>query len=286
MLLQRRLSHGLASPSPRCINTQSREPLRPSSRRRNNTVPASSAGDASGGSNSGDAPQAVALTRSFPSVEYTFVLAGFLKILTIGGLANTAPVDTVRTLAGQMAPWFMVPVSLVMCLVAKLVVDNGLQESKRFMAALLAFLVFMYFGLYRLFYKMDVVAELPMRAKPNMSGPMAKLRAQLGDREIGAPPGVGVLQTGDSRSYVTKGKKGYGAVDDFAYYEGRYASDVAAEALLTREERLAKQAGGATPGEEAEATGEFWSRPGTKVARRRVKPVRLHGPLTEDATEQ
>jgi hypothetical protein len=43
----------------------------------------------------------ISLARRIPGVEYTFVLAGFLKILTIGGLAYSAPVETLRTAAGE-----------------------------------------------------------------------------------------------------------------------------------------------------------------------------------------
>ena len=44
----------------------------------------------------------VSLAGRFPRVEYTFVLAGFLKILTLGSLAHSAPVDTIRTAAGRI----------------------------------------------------------------------------------------------------------------------------------------------------------------------------------------
>lgn len=45
-------------------------------------------------------PFQISLLRRMPRIEYTFVLAGFLKILTIGSLAYSAPVDTLRTAAG------------------------------------------------------------------------------------------------------------------------------------------------------------------------------------------
>jgi hypothetical protein len=38
-----------------------------------------------------------------------------------------------------------------------------------------------------------VVEQLPRRPRPLMPGRMAEVRAQLGDREIGAPGGRGVL---------------------------------------------------------------------------------------------
>lgn len=43
----------------------------------------------------------ISLARRIPGIEYTFVLAGFLKILTIGSLAYSAPVETLRTAAGE-----------------------------------------------------------------------------------------------------------------------------------------------------------------------------------------
>ena len=36
-----------------------------------------------------------------PTIGYTFVLAGFLKIMTVVGLANSAPQDTIRTALGE-----------------------------------------------------------------------------------------------------------------------------------------------------------------------------------------
>jgi hypothetical protein len=42
----------------------------------------------------------IALVRKFPAAGYTFVLAGFLKILTMGAVATGAPNDAVRTAAG------------------------------------------------------------------------------------------------------------------------------------------------------------------------------------------
>ncbi len=46
--------------------------------------------------------------RRLPGPEITFVLAGFLKIVTIGGLAQSAPVDAIRTAAGasRVVCWF------------------------------------------------------------------------------------------------------------------------------------------------------------------------------------
>ncbi len=50
---------------------------------------------------------------------YTFVLAGFLKVVTVGGLALSAPVDAARTAFGKASPYLMVPVGLGMCWLAK-----------------------------------------------------------------------------------------------------------------------------------------------------------------------
>jgi hypothetical protein len=61
----------------------------------------------------------VALLTRFNGVGYTFVLAGFLKIVTVGGLAASSPVDTARTAFGKASPYLMVPVGLAMCWVAK-----------------------------------------------------------------------------------------------------------------------------------------------------------------------
>jgi hypothetical protein len=54
----------------------------------------------------------ISLVRKFPGVGYTFVLAGFLKILTIGAVATTAPNDAVRTAAGEMSRYLLIPVGL------------------------------------------------------------------------------------------------------------------------------------------------------------------------------
>jgi hypothetical protein len=61
----------------------------------------------------------VALLTRFNGIGYTFVLAGFLKIVTVGGLAVSSPVDTARTAFGKASPYLMVPVGLGMCWVAK-----------------------------------------------------------------------------------------------------------------------------------------------------------------------
>lgn len=43
----------------------------------------------------------VTLARKWPGLEYTFVLAGFLKIMTLGYIASSAPAECVRTSFGE-----------------------------------------------------------------------------------------------------------------------------------------------------------------------------------------
>jgi hypothetical protein len=61
----------------------------------------------------------VTLVSRFNGVGYTFVLAGFLKIVTVGGLTLSAPTDVARTAFGKATPYLMIPVGLGMCWVAK-----------------------------------------------------------------------------------------------------------------------------------------------------------------------
>lgn len=61
----------------------------------------------------------VTLLSRFNGVGYTFVLAGFLKIMTVGGLTLSTPTDVARTAFGKATPYLMVPVGLGMCWVAK-----------------------------------------------------------------------------------------------------------------------------------------------------------------------
>mmetsp|Transcript_25193 Transcript_25193/g.68456 ORF Transcript_25193/g.68456 Transcript_25193/m.68456 type:complete len:298 (+) Transcript_25193:67-960(+) len=195
------------------------------------TLQASSGGSSTPGDDQG--PKAISLARRMPSIEYTFVLAGFLKILTIGGLAYSAPVETLRTAAGQISPYLMVPVGLGMCFVAKVIVDNNLQESRRFTAGLVAFLIFMYFGLYKLLYRYDPSAELPRRTQPVSSSPVARVRAGAGDREIGGPDGEGIMLR-NSRAYKKKAGRA-GTFDDAAYFDGQYASEMQAPPRLQQQ---------------------------------------------------
>lgn len=69
----------------------------------------------------------VSLSGRFTGVGYTFVLAGFLKIVTLGGLAASAPVDTARTAFGKASPYLMVPVGLGLCWVAKQVLVRAMH---------------------------------------------------------------------------------------------------------------------------------------------------------------
>eukprot|EP00775_Hariotina_reticulata_P003249 gene3249-3527_t len=102
-----------------------------------------SAAVSSGGSAGGQS--AVALLTRFNGIGYTFVLAGFLKIVTLGGLASSAPVDMARTTLGKASPYLMVPVGL---------------------------------GLYA------PDGEWVRRPRPRLPGRMSELRAQLGDRDL------------------------------------------------------------------------------------------------------
>jgi hypothetical protein len=67
----------------------------------------------------------VTLLSRFNGVGYTFVLAGFLKIMTVGGLSLSAPTDVARTAFGKATPYLMVPVGLGMCWIAKQVGEAG-----------------------------------------------------------------------------------------------------------------------------------------------------------------
>lgn len=46
-------------------------------------------------------PLQIALTSRMPPIGYTFILAGFLKIMTMGALVSSAPQDAVRTALGE-----------------------------------------------------------------------------------------------------------------------------------------------------------------------------------------
>lgn len=61
----------------------------------------------------------MSLGRKIPGVGYTFLLAGMLKVLTLGGLAMSAPVEASRTAAGKVSSYLLVPVGLGMAWLAK-----------------------------------------------------------------------------------------------------------------------------------------------------------------------
>lgn len=71
----------------------------------------------------------VTLVSRFNGVGYTFVLAGFLKMVTVGGLTLSAPTDVARTAFGKATPYLMIPVGLGMCWVAKQVCNLPVKES-------------------------------------------------------------------------------------------------------------------------------------------------------------
>ncbi len=64
-----------------------------------------------------------------PGPGYTFALAGFLKIMTMGGLAVAAPNEAMRTAIGQYSQYLMVPVGLGLCWLAKQVCLSGIGIS-------------------------------------------------------------------------------------------------------------------------------------------------------------
>jgi len=96
---------------------------------------AGAASAAGGGGGGGGGGQAVSLARRVPGVEYTFLLAGALKIMTLGAVATGAPTDVARTVAGKYSPYLLVPVGLAAAWLAKTIADAGLQESRRCAAA-------------------------------------------------------------------------------------------------------------------------------------------------------
>lgn len=98
-------------------------------------------------------PQEVSLVRRFPGVGYTFMLAGALKIMTVGWIATGAPRECVRTAAGQYGQFLLLPIGLLLCFIAKKIVDAGLHENGRFMTFVLGLTAFAYVGLYPLFYR-------------------------------------------------------------------------------------------------------------------------------------
>ena len=63
----------------------------------------------------------ISLTRQVPGVGYTFLLAGFLKIMTLGTLAVSAPNEATRTAFGKVSSYLLVPVGLGLAWFAKVV---------------------------------------------------------------------------------------------------------------------------------------------------------------------
>eukprot|EP00879_Flechtneria_rotunda_P002058 GHRR01002237.1.p1 GENE.GHRR01002237.1~~GHRR01002237.1.p1 ORF type:complete len:227 (+),score=99.70 GHRR01002237.1:1460-2140(+) len=141
----------------------------------------------------------------------------------LGGLMTSAPVDMARTALGKASPYLMVPVGLGLCWVAKQVVDSGLHESKRFLQIMTGVLVVLYLGLVKLLYRYEPRGEMVRRPRPRLPGPLAEMRAELGDKELLA----GGADFADSRLYMPErlGKELY---DDIAWYEGRYPSQLGA----------------------------------------------------------
>lgn len=71
----------------------------------------------------------MSLGRKIPGVGYTFLLAGMLKVLTLGGLAMSAPVEASRTAAGKVSSYLLVPVGLGMAWLAKQVSCRGVKKG-------------------------------------------------------------------------------------------------------------------------------------------------------------
>ncbi|KAF8073017.1 rpsQ [Scenedesmus sp. PABB004] len=224
---------------------------------------------AGGGGGGGGGGQTVALLRRYNGVGYTFVLAGFLKIVTVGGLAMSAPVDTARTAFGKASPYLMVPVGLAMCWFAQQVVETGLHENGKFLRYLVGTLVLLYLGLVKLMFKYEPDSEWVRRPRPRLPGPMAELRAELGDKDLLA--GAGSLA--DSRSYLPE-RPSRDMYDDVAWYEGRYPSQAAPrEAARGRGSgaaRLSARAAAAAAASETDdygaASGRGSPRPGPDAA--------------------
>lgn len=102
-----------------------------------------------------EAPKEVSLVRRVPGVGYTFILAGLLKIMTIGWIATSAPIECVRTAAGQYAQYLLLPIGMLLCFVAKRIVDSGLHENGRFMAFLLGSVALLYVCLPGILYRYE-----------------------------------------------------------------------------------------------------------------------------------
>jgi hypothetical protein len=108
-----------------------------------------------GGGGSGSGSNTYALTLRTYGPGHTFVLAGFLKILTLGAVTSGAPAGAHRTAAGEISPMLLVPVSLALCWAAKQAVDSRLVDEPGFYPGLVAVLALAYFGLTPLLYRYD-----------------------------------------------------------------------------------------------------------------------------------
>lgn len=116
-------------------------------------APTGAGGGGGGAAGSGGSTAALTLRTYGPG--HTFVLAGFLKILTIGSVAAGAPAGAYRTAAGEISPYLLVPVSLGLCAAAKWAVDTRAVDEPGFLPGLAAVLALVYFGLTPLLYRYD-----------------------------------------------------------------------------------------------------------------------------------
>jgi len=178
-------------------------------------------------------------------VGYTFLLAGFLKIMTLGTLAVSAPNEATRTAFGKVSSYLLVPVGLGLAWFAKVAVESGLNESKKFLRWMVAILVIAYFVLAKLLFKYTPNMEVVNRPRSRLPGPLGDVRSRLGDKELavgGSMVGAGAGTMGDSRAYqLDKPDQDKYMYDDVAWYEGRYPSQLqegAAEGRLGRGNRL------------------------------------------------
>lgn len=124
------------------------------------------------GEQQNEGPKAASLALPRPSIGYTFALAGFLKILTMSTLLQSAPAGAIRSAAGEASQYLLVPGALLMAWVAKQIVDRGLQESPRFLAGLAGVCLCLYLGLYKVLYRYDPAAyvnNLPPAKAPARS---------------------------------------------------------------------------------------------------------------------
>jgi hypothetical protein len=190
------------------------------------------AGGGGGGGGQGGATAVLTLRNYGPG--HTFVLAGFLKILTLGSVASGAPSGAHRTAAGEASPYLLVPGALALCAAAKYAVDSRLVEVAGFYPALAACLALLYFGLGPLLYRYDGdYGDLKRRVlspRPRMGrmGRGGSAMAEAGGRELittaAAAAGDGGGGSGDVWGRRTSRAVGQLHDPDEYYRRGRYVT--------------------------------------------------------------